>query len=151
MKDLYKKLISSDIFKDWKSKHKDSFLCNFTIIDNEKHFDFMNKDGTMTSFGINEEIEINEDQKVLKKGKLKPLKIDEIKLLIDEIKEIIKRKYPREKFTKEIIILQNPKEPIWSLTFVTSSFNLLNIKINMEKKIVSEIFEPLTKFMKKVK
>ena len=151
MRDLYERLISSDIFKKWKSKHKNSFFCNFTIIDDKNQFDFMNKNGTMTSFMMNQDIEIEEDQEMLKKGKLNPLKIDDSILSRFEARDIIKRKYPNEIFTKEIMVLQNPKKPLWNITLVTSSLHLINIKIDMNKKIISETFEPLTKFMKRVK
>ncbi len=151
MLELHKKLTSSKIFKDWKSENKESFLCNFIIIENKPQFDFYNKDNTITSFRINNKIEIDKNQKVLKKNRINPLKLEKIKLSKEKVMEIIKERYPKEIFNKKIIILQNPKQPIWNITLITSSLKLLNIKIDMNEKIVSETFEPLTKIIKRVK
>lgn len=149
MKELYKKLTSSKTFKDWKNKHKESFLCSFIEINNQQ-FDFFNKNNTITSFMIDKNIEIKENQKIFNKSKLKELKLDNI-LTKEQVLDIIKNKHPKETFTRKIIILQNPKELIWNITLITSSLKILNIKIDMNKKILSETFEPLTNLMKQVK
>jgi len=150
MKILYKKLTSSKIFKDWKEKHKESFLCSFIEINNVQ-FDFYNENETITTFTMGDNIEIKENEKIFKKTKLNELKLDEIKLTKEQALKIIKEKYPKETFTKEIFILQNPKEPIWNITLITSSLKILNIRIDMNKKITSETFEPLTNLMRQVK
>jgi len=150
MQELYKRLISSEIYKKWKSKHPDSFLCSYIIIENPQ-FDFYNKNGSITSFFMKNIIEIKENQEVFKKNELKPLNQDKVRLSNEQVIGIIKKKYPEEEFTKKIIILQNPGKLIWNITMITSSLKILNIKIGMNKKIISETFEPLTKFMKKVK
>ena len=147
---LYKKLISSKIFKDWNNKNKDSFLCSFVLIDNPQ-FDFYNKNDTMTSFMMKDKIEVIEDEEIYNETKIKPLQIKDIKSSEDKVIEIIKDKYPKEKFGKEIIILQNQDRQLWNITIITASLKLLNVKVDMNNKIVSETFEPLTKFMKKVK
>ena len=75
MKDLYKKLINSKKFKEWKQKHKESFLCSYIFIELPQ-FDFYNKGDTITSFIMGDDIEMMEDEKFLKsKEKLKELKI----------------------------------------------------------------------------
>lgn len=150
MLNSYKRLTSSKIFKNWNLKHKNSFLCSFIIIDNPQ-FDFHNKNNTITSFTINDNIEIKENQEIFKETKLNPLKLEDIKLTKEQALEIIKNKYTNETFTKRIIILQNTEKPLWNITLITSSLKLLNIKIDMNKQIISETFEPLSRFMKKVK
>jgi hypothetical protein len=147
----YKKLMSSDVFKKWKSKHNDSFLCSYIIINENTQFDFYNKNDTITSFKMNKIITINENQKIFKKDILKELKLEEIKLTKEQALDVIKNKYPKETFNRSIIILQNTKKPLWNITLITSSLKLLNIKIDMKCNIISEEFEPLTKFMKQVK
>ena len=99
MKELYNKLTYSKIFKDWKNKHKDSFLCSYIIID-KTQFDFYNKNDTITSFTINDNIEIKENEKIFKKTKLKELNLEDIKLKEKEALEIIDKKYPKETFNK---------------------------------------------------
>ena len=67
---------------------------------------------------------------------------------LEKIADKLKReKYKNETLTKKIIILQNLKEfgHIWNLTFLTSSFKTLNIKIDansgkiLKKKLASLI------------
>ena len=150
MKELYKKLINSKIFKDWKEKNKDSFLCSYIVID-KTQFDFYNKNDTITSFMVDNNIEIKENEKIFKKTQLKELNLENIKLKEEKALEIVNKKYLKEKFTKKIIILQNTGEPFWNLTFITASLKLLNVKIDMNEKIIQETFEPLTNLMKQVK
>tara|TARA_Y100000034_G_scaffold89696_1_gene107976 strand:- start:1416 stop:1868 length:453 start_codon:yes stop_codon:yes gene_type:complete len=150
MLSLYKKLESSKIFKDWKNKHKDSFLCSYIVID-KTQFDFYNKNDTITSFTVDNNIEIKENEKIFKKTELKELDLNNIKLKEKDAIEIVNKKYSKETFNKKIIILQNTEEPFWNLTFITASLKILNVKIDMNKKIIQETFEPLTNLMKTVK
>ena len=150
MLEFYKRLKSSKIFKEWKSKNKESFLCSFVLI-NEPQFDFYNKDNTMTSFMIKDKIEIVENEKIYNETNIKPLQIDKIKSSEDKIIKMIEKKYPKENFMKKMIILQNSDMQLWNIIFVTSSIKMLNVKIDMNNKIISETFEPLTNFMKRVK
>ena len=149
MMELYKKLISSEIFKKWRSENKDSFLCSYVTIQSPQ-FDFYNGDNSITSFIMNDEIEIVENEEIYSKTKIKPL---DLKKIISEEKavDIVKKKYNKEKFTKQIVILQNSERQLWNLLFITSSMKILNVKVDMNNKIVSETFEPMTKFMKQVK
>ena len=150
MIELYKKLISSDVFKKWKFKNKDSFLCSYVSIQSPQ-FDFYNKDDTITSFAINDEIEIIENEKINNKTDIKPIELKKIKSSEEEVMDIVKNKYKKETFTKQIVILQNSKKQLWNLLFMTSSMKILNVKIDMSNKIISETFELMTKFMKQVK
>jgi|SRR3989344_416236 len=150
MIELYKKLISSDVFKKWKFKNKDSFLCSYVSIQSPQ-FDFYNKDDTITSFAINDEIEIIENEKIYNKTDIKPIELKKIKSSEEEVMDIVKNKYKKETFTKQIVILQNSKKQLWNLLFMTSSMKILNVKIDMSNKIISETFELMTKFMKQVK
>ena len=149
MMELYKKLISSEIYKEWKSNNKDSFLCSYVSIQSPQ-FDFYNGDNTMTSFVMNDEIELVENEEIYNKTKIKPL---DLKKITSEEKaiDLVKKKYSKEKFTKQIVILQNSERQVWNLLFITASMKILNVKIDMYNKIISENFEPMTKFMKQVK
>src|SRR3989344_7929570 len=150
MLELYKKLISSKIFKDWKSRNKDSFLCSFVLI-NEPQFDFYNKDNTITSFLMKDEIEIMENEKIYNETNIKPLEISKIKSSEEKIISIIQKRNPGENFIKKMLILQNSGSQLWNVIFITSSTKMLNVKTDMNNKIISQTFESLTKFMKRVK
>ena len=147
MKELYNKLINSKEFKNWKAKHKDSFLCNYIMIENPQ-FDFYNKNDTMTSFIIEDEIEVKDNEEFLKShNKLNELKLDEIKVSQDEAFDLIKE---RGEYPRKLIILQKTKEPFWNITLISPS-KLLNIKIDaVNKKILSKKVEPISKLMRKV-
>lgn len=149
MMELYKKLTSSGIFIEWKSRNRDSFLCSYVMIQ-APQFDFYNGDNTMTSFIMNNEIEIIENEEIYSKTKIKPL---DLKKAASEEKaiDVVEKKYSREKFTKQIAILQNSGKQMWNLLFMTSSMKILNVKMDMNNRIISETFEPMAKFMKQVK
>ena len=126
MNEEYSKLRSSKEFKEWRGKHKDSFLCSYIFIDNSQ-FDFYNKDDTLTSFSIKDKIEVTENQKFLKSSnKLKELSLDEIKLSQDEALELIEEK---KDYHKKIIILQKTKKPFWNITLISPT-GLINMKID---------------------
>jgi hypothetical protein len=147
MKELYNKLVSSNEFKNWKVKHKESFLCSYIMIENPQ-FDFYNKNDTLTSFIMNDEIETKDNEEFLKShSKLKELKLDEVRVSQDEALELIKE---RNEYSRKLIILQNTKEPFWNITLISPS-KLLNIKIDAKnKKILSKKIEPISKLMRKV-
>ena len=149
MLDSYKKLLSSNTFKDWKNKNKDSYLCScFNILENEDsnwQFDFYNKNNTITSFIMNNKIEIDKDQEIFQKEKteLKELNLEKVKLKLSEALKLIKTKY-KDNFFKTIAILQ---PYVWNITLISSEFKILNIKIDaITKKIISEKYESVLKF-----
>ena len=149
MLDSYKKLLSSNTFKDWKNKNKDSYLCScFNILENEDRnwqFDFYNKNNTITSFIMNTTIEIDKDQEIFQKEKteLKELNLEEVKLKLSEALKLIKTKY-KDNFFKTIAILQ---PYVWNITLISSEFKILNVKIDaITKKIISEKYESVLKF-----
>lgn len=149
MLDSYKKLLSSNIFKNWKNKNKDSYLCScFNILENEDRnwqFDFYNKNNTITSFIMNNTIEIDKDQEIFQKEKteLKELNLEKVKLKLNEALKLIKTKY-KDNFFKTIAILQ---PYVWNITQISSEFKILNVKIDaITKKIISEKYESVLKF-----
>lgn len=149
MLDSYKKLLSSKTFKDWKNKNKDSYLCScFNILENKNYnwqFDFYNKNNTITSFIMNNKIEIDKDQEIFQREKteLKELNLEKVKLKLSEALKLIKTKY-KDNFFKTIAILQ---PYVWNITLITSEFKILNVKIDaVTKKIISEKYESILKF-----
>jgi uncharacterized protein YpmB len=52
--------------------------------------------------------------------------------------------------TKKIFILQQKESPIWNITYLTQSLNILNMKINAETgQIIEEKIESAMNFQKK--
>ena len=113
----------------------------------------------MMTFIVDEgEIKMEKEEEIFKKPgmEVKKVDIEKIKIPYDEIlkkaEEFRKNKHPHELARKTIVILQNLGEfgNIWNITYVTHSFNTLNIKINTENgKILHHSLESLMDFVKK--
>ena len=130
-------------FKSWKSKHKSYFIINvFVMLEPQQKIEsiqigYSTKNGKkITSFIVSKDnIELFTDE-VYKRPekKLNKLNMEKVKTTISQaITQAEKQKqliYPTEEVTKKIIILQNEKGEQWNITFVTKSFNMLNIKIS---------------------
>jgi len=149
MLEKYNKLTDSKVFKEWKENNKKDYLCSYVLVNDIPQFDFYNpKTDKITSFIINKEIEIKKEQNIFKKSKDKiyELKLDRVKITIKKAEEIINNleKYKKENFNKKIIILQSKKDPLWNISLITNSLNILNIRIDATNgEIISETFESL--------
>ena len=153
----------SDDFKRWHDKNKSSFLCSlFKIKDQDKEtgyqVDFYSKGSeTISSFVIeNGKAKLAlEDAKVFKKDEdeVEELNLADIKVsehdAIKNVEQIRKKKYAQEKFIKHIIILQHKKVPIWNISAITVSLNVLNAKIDAKTgKVIQESLQSLFSFRK---
>lgn len=161
--ELLKKVESSKVYKHWKNENKNSFLCSFFNIlsqDNESGWQvyFYNEDNdSITSFLAEDNVEIIENgSKVFKEPgtKVDELKLKNIKIMMDKAFGIFEKqkleKYPKENASKKIIILQKIKIPLWNITYITSGFKTLNIKIDAENgKIIEESLTSILSSMKK--
>ena len=142
-----KKLKESDIFAEWSKKNPDSFFSYALKIMEpsaeepwQLGFYIKSKD-KMASFVVKENnIGMQQEEEVFKKPdmEVKPITLDNIKLAFKEILELANRfkkeKYPGETASKTIAILQNLEiyGDIWNITFVTLSYNVLNMKLSAE-------------------
>ena len=153
------KLEESSEFKKWREKNKDDYFsyafCELSDAGGEWQIGYYNKkNDKITTFVINEKIEIMPQEEVFKKPDMKVNKIDlnKVKLtfaeIVDKAIEFQKENYPKEVVDKTIAILQNLEEfgNVWNITFITRSFNTLNIKMNagnskVLKHKLSSIFE----------
>jgi len=85
------------------------------------------------------DIFVNKEE-VFKKPDMKVNEINTAKLklpfdkIINKAESFKKKKYPKEIDDKIIAILQNlePFGDIWNLTYITKTFNTLNIKVDAE-------------------
>ena len=138
-----KKLKESSEFKKWISKNKKSYLTYaFTMIENSEKSEWQigyydKKLDKVTVFNINNNVEINPEQDIFKKPgeSIKKINIKDVKFGLDDVlkkaNDIKEKKYPKEIVTKTIAILQNIKlGQLWNITFITTSFSTINIKID---------------------
>ena len=137
---------TSDVYKTWETSHEQGYLSSFFAIvegDAPKSWqvDFYTPDkDQITSFTLNgETIEMQESSKIFKEKetKVEQLDLTNVKKDLQEAFEIAnmvsEEQCKGETITKKIVILQNIKQPLWNLSYITSSFNILNVKIDAEK------------------
>jgi len=72
-------------------------------------------------------------------------------LVVGEVnrKNILKKNYKSQKYSKIIAILQSLGQPLWNITMLTEAFEIINIKISsIDGKIISRKKESLLKYKK---
>ena len=134
----YNNLINSEEFKKWKSKNKDSYLSSCLIMqdqDNKGSWNFgyyILKKNKITTFIMDNEIIINEDQKIFEqsKEKLKEVKINDVEFNLDNVNKFILKEFKDKKLIKTIIVLQYIEALLWNITLLGLDFNLINIKLD---------------------
>lgn len=140
VKESYAKLKSSNEFKN-----NQGYLCSFFIMSPIKELknqswqiDFYSKkDDKITSYIVSDDIKLeNDNAKIFKdeKTQIHKLKMENIKTGINEIldkSEKIVKKY-NETPAKIIIVLQKLDKTLWNISYITETFNLINIKIDAE-------------------
>lgn len=164
IKELLERVMNSKMYKNFNSENK-AYLCSFFKIDGEKEqdewqVDFYNPEkDKITSFKeIGNQVSIiGKDSKIFKEKetKVNELRIDKVKLSPEEalniLESIRKKKYPEEEALRRILILQSTKEfkENWNITYLTTSFNILNVKINAKNgKVIEESLKPALTFSK---
>lgn len=153
-KDDVGRIMNSEIFKNLNKK---LYLCSCFSIDDDWQYDFYDKKSKkITSFKLDNEIRVvDEESKVFQKEdvELEKLDLEDIKVDLAEALlkvEKIRKEKTSEGINKKIIILQCIEVPLWNISFLTSGFNILNVKINaVDGKIISEKFESLLNFRAK--
>ena len=134
----YKTLINSNNFKRWYVKHKDAYLSSCLLITDESNkgewsFDFyLPKINRITTFGIGENININEDQEIFEqsKKKLKKINLKDIKFNLDKVNSFIDKSFKNKKFIKKIFVLQYLENLLWNITLLSLDFNITNVKLD---------------------
>ena len=155
------KLKQSKQFKDWNKENPDIFFSYAmkTSDSDTWQLGFYNKKtDKMTTFILNKEIEMQQEEEIFKKPgmEVNPINMDKInipfKKILIKAEEFQKKKYPKELVSKTIAILQNLEQygNTWNITYVMHSFKTLNMKISPENgKILHHSLESLMDFAKK--
>ncbi len=162
IKDAVATIKEKEKFIKYKEENPESYLTSaFSMVEYERmddafwQLDFYSpKTKKITSFVLHEKIEVKEEQDIFQKEKndlmaldLKSIKIN-FREAIDTINEFIDNKYSGESPSKIIVILQaTDNKPVWNITYLTKSFNILNIKLNAEDgTIIADKLESVLKF-----
>jgi hypothetical protein len=136
---------SSDEYKDFIKNNPHHYLAHlFSLMDSEHKNDwqlgyYSKETDKITVFDYLEDgtLSIMPPQEAFKeKNYIEPLDIGKVKVSKDQaiaiVDKIIKENYKAESLSKMIILLQNLPEhgQIWNITIVTTTFSVINIKID---------------------
>ena len=137
-----RKVEKSKVFKGFIKKNPEYYLAHcFTMLnEGEKKFKwelgyYSEKTDKVVVFETDPKVVMRPEEEVFKKeGVVKKLDLSKAKVSLGKAmkicNEIIKKKYPNRSITKSIIILQSLEKQMYNITFVTISFDILNIKID---------------------
>jgi len=149
----YHRLQESEVFKQWKLNHPAEYLSScFTVVKKNTiaqwQFHYYNKqDDTITTFDVKKTTTQEAASKIFKKpGELvEELELDKVKISFeDALHKAESLSHPGEEFTEKIIILQQIQQPLWNISMISSTFNLMNIKISaISGEVLHESFDSL--------
>ncbi|MBT6995443.1 hypothetical protein HN953_02350 [Candidatus Woesearchaeota archaeon] len=152
IKKFLQELEESKVFQEFKKNNPIAYNSSVSKIQNQLQIDFYDpNEDKITSFTKKDNEIVMQKSEIFRKEKIKipELKISKVKITSEEIEKIISEKY-QEIPTKKIFILQQTEFPIWNITYLTQSLNILNIKINAESgEIIEEKMESALNFQKK--
>lgn len=150
--EIYQKLVTSTEFKSWQKTHPQSYLSHFycrldrsfTPLPPWEIGFYSPKNDKITVFQITEKISLKPEEEVFKDcPTIEKLDRKLVKTGFPPVLEIfqkIKREhYPHEILFSGFLILQNfQHQTIWNISYITRSFQILNVKINaVNKKVLS--------------
>ncbi len=158
VKKLYEKLTGSSEFKAWKKKNPKAYLVHFFKMEEENRGGWQigyydREKDRITTFLVGEQIGIIPEQEVFKKTMaIKRLVITKVEIdaekALGSIKRLQEREYSAEKPIKTVMILQNiGRAQVWNITYITKSFNTLNVKIDASSgRVIQHKLSSLVKF-----
>ena len=126
-------------FKKFLRDNKDYYLVHilFDEEQNKSELGFFNPKKDKMVIFKNNPFEKSKEEDVFKEGKtITKLDMDKIKINYEEatnkIKDVMKKDFSDEEVKKKIMILQFILEPVWNVTLICKSMNIINIRINSE-------------------
>ncbi len=157
VREAIKRVESSKAYQEWAGRDKCFLVHAFNSKNDEMNFwqiGYYNPDTeVVTVFQAGDDIEIIAEDEILKRGNgPKELDREKIDVSFENALEVAEEesleKYPNIELNKSIGILQMIKNhPVWNLTFVTNSLDVLNCQVSAEDKSVRDItLKPLFRF-----
>lgn len=138
----YADLKNSPQFRVWKDAHPQAYLAHFLAqLDNDLqpapwNIGFYDpQPDRITTFVMRDPITIVPDEEVFKKeSSISELHLSGVALTsaaaLEKAKAVQRQHYPHHLPMKGLLVLQNLAQPTWNVTFITSTFAALNIKIS---------------------
>ncbi len=144
LKPALKRLKESKDYKDWHKNNRDTYFSYAFKIPQEMPDEWQlgfydRKKDRVTTFVISgSAISIRAEEEIFKKedAKINEIGLEMVSLTFEEAirksSEFQSKSYPKDKSIKTIAILQNISSygNVWNITFITESFNTLNMKID---------------------
>jgi hypothetical protein len=138
----YKKLIESNLFKEFISANNTFYLVHIYATSEENNrgsleFGFYNEETDKLVVFETNPLKQRPEEEAFKEGKtINLLDLSTVKLSLDDALDIAektrKEKYPTEIVYKSIMILQNIERQVWNITLISMAFKIINIKIDSE-------------------
>ena len=135
----YQELKTQTEFKKFQRDEKDYYLVHLVVPEQEQNieFGFYNPKKDKIIVFQTSPFTKGKEEDVFKEGKtIHPLDFNKVKINFEEAKtqteKILKTEFSAEKTKKKIIILQYINEPVWNITTICESLNIINIRINAE-------------------
>ncbi|MBU1974915.1 MAG: hypothetical protein KKG59_00770 [Nanoarchaeota archaeon] len=136
LREIVKNVESSPEYKKFHKENPDYHLASvFSVGNVEWNVGYYSKKSDkMVTFDTNP-IKMNPPDDVFKKeGTVHSLDMTKVKTRIDQVNricdELTTKKYKTTDVTKKIIILQHHEQLIYNITLLTSTFNVINIRID---------------------
>lgn len=148
-KEALKILEKSEEFEKWRKENpKDYLSYGMYIVEDEDRdwkIGYCNPENKLTSFNVGKKIDIEPEEEALQKEKRKIKGIDIEKIMLDLAEaisvadDVQKSDFESEMPTKIVAVIQMLDiGQVWNITFLTQSFNTLNIKIDSKSGDVLE-------------
>lgn len=141
-KEAVEKIEKSDTFNKWKEAHPKCYLVHGFImmskeVAEEWQIGYYDPDKkTITSFTAEDKVKKNPESEVFNEsGTVPALSLDKVKISLEEAMqkaESVQKEFYRSHLPlKKIFIVQNlDVGQVWNITYVTQTFNTLNIKVD---------------------
>ncbi|MBI1936272.1 hypothetical protein HYS31_07585 [Candidatus Woesearchaeota archaeon] len=165
LKPSLEKLQKDDDFRKWKKKAKNTYFSYAFKIPQEMGMNdwqlgfYDSKKDKITTFVITgDNIKIRPEEEIFKKeeAKVNEINLGKVRLTFDnaiaKAAEFQGKKYPKDRTMKTIAILQNIENlgNVWNITYITESFNTLNMKIDASNgKVIEHNLSSILSFRKK--
>ncbi|MBI2134922.1 hypothetical protein HYU09_02950 [Candidatus Woesearchaeota archaeon] len=164
LKEALGKLEKSKELMAWKQKNPGTFFSYaLKIIEENKEepwsLGFYNKStDKVVTFVVGSDIEVQEEEEIFKKPEtvIKPIETEKAKIsfsgILEKAREFTDKTYPNELISKTIAVIQNLEKygTVWNITYITHSFNTINIKASPEDgKILYNNIESIMGMIKK--
>jgi len=141
----FKRMEESAVFINWKKENREAYLAHaFNMVEGKKQsgwqfgYYIKSKDRVVTFF-VEDVVKKSPESEIFKKDEkaVKKLELSKVKVGADRALELAsglqKEKYKGHEPQKEVVLLQTiDAGQVWNITFVTRTFDTLNIKICAE-------------------